>query len=304
MALIYSRAEEVFVCFDDDEEVNQYFDRVSELMFDYGQAWREWNDISSRQGQPLKAIEANPIDDFLIVDFVDTTWWYRVWTAQEFLLARSVKFFFFGERMLSAEDLSDCISYFEQPKVEVGVANPSPNGRPASLSVNGSMLLHTTNIKRLIRHRNINLFEPEAIDALDLVAFSRYRGGSDLRDKVYAFAGLSSSLQALITTRSRFKIITRILRDLSSHLDGTWTSLVTWLYQTHRTPRNWVPTGIRPRLTSTVSRPGRPTGAWTSRSEISMLSMIGRHTSCSIEPAVTQKPTQRTWAKADSALAV
>ena len=95
MALIYSRAEEVFVCFDDDDEVNQYFDRVSELMFDYGQAWREWKDISSRQGQPLKAIEANPIDDLLIVDFVDTTWWYRVWTAQEFLLARSVKFFLF-----------------------------------------------------------------------------------------------------------------------------------------------------------------------------------------------------------------
>lgn len=114
MASIYSGAEEVFICFDDDESVNEAFAGTSEAIFQDGQAWRTWKNMSHGHTEPMKRIKSAEV--FKMYDFVEESWWNRVWTAQEFVLARVVRFHFFGDRTLSVDDVENFINYLQEPK--------------------------------------------------------------------------------------------------------------------------------------------------------------------------------------------
>ncbi|XEV07127.1 hypothetical protein FSHL1_012414 [Fusarium sambucinum] len=138
---------------------------------------------------------SNPILQSSIIGFFGTPWFTRVWTVQEFLLARKVVFRC-GKRTIDAEVVKKCCrSWIDHSKTCCWSGDQPRHGNTLGFidttwdnSSNLTLFTATLRMKTLMNMSSHDRLH--STDFLAAISLFRIRQCSDPRDRIYGFAGL------------------------------------------------------------------------------------------------------------------
>jgi hypothetical protein len=134
-----------------------------------------------------------------LLDFLNRTYWRRLWIIQELALNHNMTFFLCGDRQLSRSMISrtcefcerniKVIDYLVSPSLELEITSPS--------TMYGSIWPTVYHVNKLLRARDKGMERSNVDVILDL---SRKANVTDARDKVYGILGiLPHKLSAMVT---------------------------------------------------------------------------------------------------------
>ncbi|KAG8361256.1 hypothetical protein FVEN_g1056 [Fusarium venenatum] len=138
---------------------------------------------------------SDPILQRSIIDFFGTPWFTRVWTVQEFLLARKV-IFRCGKRTIDAEVVKKCCrSWIDHSKTCCWSGDQPRHGNThgfidTTWDNSSNLTLYTATLRMKPLMDMSSRGRLHSIDFLAAISLFRIRQCSDPRDRIYGFAGL------------------------------------------------------------------------------------------------------------------
>lgn len=190
MSRIYGEATSVAVWLDIDSE-------CADLLREFHTCDYHWD---SRKNPPGVHSVTSSVLTLLVRlrEFFESPWWTRVWTVQELLLAKAVKFYFDDlVELTEAEVFSVSESFFRHVSeccrdwgslAHVGVA---VDVHSAAHSMFGRVRMIQD---ALGQHRDPTEFRTHGVPKL--ATMFRYRQATNPRDKLYGFLGIDSNLES------------------------------------------------------------------------------------------------------------
>ncbi|KAG8670443.1 hypothetical protein FPOAC1_009857 [Fusarium poae] len=138
---------------------------------------------------------SHPILQSSIVEFFGTPWFTRVWTVQEFLLAKKV-IFRCGKRLIDAEVVTKCCrSWIDHSKTCCWSADQPRHGHSHGFidtiwDIRSNLTLYTATLRMKPLMDMSRRGRLHCTDFLTAISLFRIRQCSDPRDRIYGFSGL------------------------------------------------------------------------------------------------------------------
>ncbi|KAF4988846.1 hypothetical protein FGRMN_9520 [Fusarium graminum] len=188
MSRIYGDATTVVVWLDIDSE-------CADLLREFHPCDYHWDNRKNAPGTE-SAISNVFLSLITLRSFFESPWWTRVWTVQELLLAKAVKFYFDDLVVLSEDEVFSVSASFFRHVCDCCYAWFDVIS--AGLAVGAAKMAHGMFSRvRMIQDalsQNRDATEPRKHGVPKLATMFRYRNATNPRDKLYGFLGIDSNL--------------------------------------------------------------------------------------------------------------